>query len=186
MGFVLSVVKVAEFAANLNIPICNSFSEVYEVLVNELPAIPTLSCWETAAINEATCSWDISGTQPPEPFTECWETAIFNNNTCLWEITGVKPEVQEIACRETVEFNNNTCSWEVSGVKPVTIFQEAQILCDNAIELLATTNFETPEFLWSTAETTVNISVNTPGIYSVNIFDGDCSFVTIVFYVERP
>ena len=179
-------VKVAEFAANLNNAQCNSFSESYQIIVNELPPPPVLACYETATINDTTCSWDISGTQPPAPFTECWETATFNDTSCSWEITGTQPEPPEIECWETLSFNDTSCSWEVSGEKPVTVFEESRIICDDPIELIATTTFLNPEFTWDNSDTNDRIMVNSPGVYTVDIFDGDCSFETIIYEVTRP
>ena len=60
-------VKVAESAVNLNNSLCNVLSEIYQVEVNQLPNMPTIECWQTATINDTTCSWDVTGTQPAAP-----------------------------------------------------------------------------------------------------------------------
>ena len=77
--------KIAEVAVNLTNDLCVSFSSEYQVTVNQLAPMPTLECWETAAINTSTCMWEVSGIQPTPPNIECWETAMFNNTTCMWE-----------------------------------------------------------------------------------------------------
>ena len=111
--------KVAEYAANLNNLDCITFSDVYEIIVNEAPSPPTIECWETSTFDDATCSWVITGTQPIQPATECWEVAAFNNLTCAWEVTGTQPVEPVIECWETATFDNTTCNWNVSGTQPM-------------------------------------------------------------------
>jgi gliding motility-associated-like protein len=138
---------VAEFPSNLNNLDCVTFSNVFEVLISDLPNQPTLECWETATINNNTCSWEISGTQPvapsglacwesttfnttlcaweingvqpPEPTTACWETATFNTTTCLWEVAGTQSTMPNTTCWESTIFNHSTCLWEISGTQPL-------------------------------------------------------------------
>jgi gliding motility-associated-like protein len=111
--------KVAEVAVNLNNIQCIALSDVYRIIVNQAPSLPLLQCWQTATFNVATCSWDITGTQPVEPTTPCWETATFNNTTCAWEIAGSQPIQPSISCWESVTFNTTTCVWDVTGTQPV-------------------------------------------------------------------
>jgi gliding motility-associated-like protein len=110
--------KVAEFAANLNNSDCITFSDVFEIIVNQAPAQPTTECWETATIDNATCSWSISGTQPLAPTLACWETATFNTTNCAWEVTGTQPVQPTLECWEIATFNNATCVWDITGTQP--------------------------------------------------------------------
>ena len=110
--------KIAEVAINLTNPLCVAFSNEYQVTVNQLPPMPNIACWETATIDAATCSWNVSGTQPAQPNTECWETATFNDTTCMWEVSGMQPLQPVLECWETATFNTTTCMWEVSGMQP--------------------------------------------------------------------
>ncbi|EDP72652.1 hypothetical protein FBALC1_16162 [Flavobacteriales bacterium ALC-1] len=112
--------KVAEFASNLNNSDCITFSDVYQIIVNQAPAFPTIECWESATFDDASCSWIITGTQPEVPTNlECWEIPTFNNTTCLWEISGSQPVQPSIECWEVAVFNNTTCSWDVTGTQPM-------------------------------------------------------------------
>jgi uncharacterized repeat protein (TIGR01451 family) len=81
------------------------------------PSQPTLSCWQTATWNVATCSWDVSGTQAPAPTTACYETATFNSSTCGWDVTGTQAPAPTTACYETATFNTSTCGWDVTGTQ---------------------------------------------------------------------
>jgi len=110
--------KVAEFASNLNNEDCITFSDVYELFVVQAPSQPSVECWETVTFNSATCSWDISGSQPIEPTLECWETAIFNDVSCSWDISGSQPVQPLLECWETATFNSASCSWEIIGTQP--------------------------------------------------------------------
>lgn len=112
--------KVAESAVNLGNTSCNVASEIYEVIVNQLPAAPSIECWETATINDTTCSWEVTGTQPTQPTgLECWETTTFNNTTCVWYVTGNQPAQPTLECWETTTFNNTICAWEITGTQPL-------------------------------------------------------------------
>jgi len=233
--------KVAESAVNLSNSQCNVASEVFQVTVNQLPMPPTIECWETATVNNTTCSWDITGTQPDtpnglecwetatfnntsclwevtgtqpaQPILECWETTTFNNTTCLWEITGTQPPqptglecwetatfnnatcIWDIAgnqptlpiieCWETATFNNATCVWDVTGDQPVDTIQEIVTLCeDESITLQANTIIGNPTYMWNSGETTSFLTVNLPGVYSVEVTDG-CFTTIITFTVEQ-
>ena len=112
---------VAEFAGNLNNSQCNVASEVFEVIVNQLPAAPAIACWETATINNTTCTWDVTGNQPSPPTVlSCWETATFNNTICAWEVTGTQPiQPTGLECWETTTFNTTTCVWDIIGNQPI-------------------------------------------------------------------
>jgi hypothetical protein len=81
---------------------------------------PTLACYQEAAFNTTTCSWDITGTQPEEPIlTECSEVAVFDTTECQWIVSIFQEPAPIVACYQTVSFNNETCSWDVSGTQPV-------------------------------------------------------------------
>lgn len=111
--------KVAEFAANLNDADCITFSDVYTIIVNEVPPQPNIECWETITFDDTLCDWIVTGTQPNPPTDlECWETATFNNTSCTWEVTGSQPEMPELECWETTTFNNDTCEWDIIGTQP--------------------------------------------------------------------
>lgn len=111
--------KVAEYATNLSNNDCITFSTTFEVVITQLSNQPTLECWEIATINNTTCGWDISGTQPTEPINlECWETTTFNTTTCSWDITGTQPTQPTLECYQTTMFNSNTCVWEITGTQP--------------------------------------------------------------------
>lgn len=86
-----------------------------------LPEPPTgLACWQTPVFNEATCAWEITGTQPEAPSgLACWQTPSFNTTTCSWEIIGTQPEAPSgLACWQIPSFNITSCSWEVTGTQP--------------------------------------------------------------------
>jgi hypothetical protein len=66
-------------------------------------------------LNDATCTWDVTGTQDPAPTTTaCYETATFNDATCTWDVTGTQDPAPTTACYETATFNDTTCTWDVT------------------------------------------------------------------------
>ena len=95
-------------------------SNAITMIVDESPAEPETECYETATWNQATCSWEVTGTQPEKPAQEnCWDEFIFNSTTCQWENTGIEPLVPAVEnCWDDYRFNTNTCEWENIGTQP--------------------------------------------------------------------
>ena len=89
------------------------------VTVTTAPAQPTLACYQTAVFNTATCSWDVTGTQPAEPTTAlaCYQTRTFNGavGVCAWEVSGTQPAQPTTACYQTATFNG--CTWDLTGTQ---------------------------------------------------------------------
>ena len=84
------------------------------------PQQPVIACWQTATWNSATCSWDVTGTQPTQPTgLSCWQSANFNTSTCSWDVTGTQPtQPTGLSCWQLANFNTSTCSWDVTGTQP--------------------------------------------------------------------
>ncbi|WP_396602478.1 T9SS type B sorting domain-containing protein [Algibacter sp. R77976] len=125
--------KIAEVAVNLSNPQCVSFSNEYEVIVNQLPAMPTIKCWETATVNNASCSWEVTGTQQAQPpVVNCWDNYVFNTTSCKWENNGVQEtEPTPVNCWDSFTFNSTSCTWENIGTQDI---QPAKLNCwDNYV-----------------------------------------------------
>ncbi|WCO01864.1 T9SS type B sorting domain-containing protein [Psychroserpens ponticola] len=178
--------KVAEFATNLSNNDCITFSTIFEVSITQLPNPPTLECWQMATINNETCSWDISGTQPVQPDIECWQATTFNNITCDWDITGTQPiEPTDLECWESTLFNETDCIWEIVGEQPIDYVEEFVRFCQNEeVILYADTNLINATHLWDSGEITEFITVNAPGIFTVVSTDG-CSTTEKTIVVEQ-
>jgi hypothetical protein len=101
--------------------ILNNSTCTWEISGTQPDAPTNLACWEMASFDEVTCSWIVSGTQPEAPSNlACWETASFDEVTCSWVVSGTQPEApSNLACWETASFDEVTCSWVVSGTAPV-------------------------------------------------------------------
>ena len=48
----------------------NCVTEQLVLTITSPPAQPSLACYETAVLNTTTCTWDITGTQPPMPTSQ--------------------------------------------------------------------------------------------------------------------
>ena len=178
--------KVAEYATNLNNNDCIAFSTTFEVSISQLPNQPTLECWQTASINNSTCSWDIIGTQPQQPNVACWQTATFNNGICDWDLTGTQPvEPTVLECWESTLFNETICDWEIIGEQPIVYVEEFVSFCENeAVTLHANNDIINATHLWNSGETTAFLTVNSPGTYTVVSTDG-CSTTEKIIVVEQ-
>jgi hypothetical protein len=85
------------------------------------PVQPTgLACWQSANFNTTFCAWDITGTQPVQPTgLACWQSANFNTTSCAWDVTGTQPaQPTGLACWQSANFNTTSCSWDVTGTQP--------------------------------------------------------------------
>ncbi len=179
--------KVAEFQGNLDNSDCITFSDIFQVIINQAPAQPNLECWETATFNDNTCSWEISGTQPPQPTNlECWEVTFFNDATCSWEVSGMQPEAPtDLLCWQSTTFNNETCQWEITGTQPIESRDVFINLCqDEIIELEVESDIVNPEYMWNSGEETESINVNSAGVYVVEVTNG-CLTEIITFTVNE-
>jgi gliding motility-associated-like protein len=171
-------VKLAEYMSNLNVSNCNTFSNVFSVTITQPGNPPNIACWETATLNNNSCTWDITGMQPEAPTDlECWQTATFNNTTCVWEVIGTQPEAPvDLECWETTIFNDALCEWEIVGTETIEYIDEMVNLCeDQAIVLNAgIEGLINPQYLWSNGATTEGITVNTADVYTVEVTHEDC------------
>ena len=96
----------------------NCVTQSLNLTITPLQAQPTnLSCWQTATFNDATCSWDVSGTQSVQPTLACYQTAVFNTTTCAWDVSGTQPVQPTLACYQTAAFNTTSCAWDVTGTQ---------------------------------------------------------------------
>jgi hypothetical protein len=112
---------------------CSSERSAVTASIITKPQQPTIACYQSANFNSATCSWDITGTQPTQPtIVNCWDNFIFNTSTCVWDNTGVQPVQPAIVnCWDNFVFNTSTCVWDNTGVQPV---QPAIVNCwDNFV-----------------------------------------------------
>ena len=97
----------------------NCVTQSLNLTITPLQAQPTgLSCWQTASFNEATCSWDVSGTQEVQPTLACYQTAVFNTTSCAWDVSGTQAaQPTNLSCWQTATFNTTSCAWDVTGTQ---------------------------------------------------------------------
>jgi hypothetical protein len=97
----------------------NCVTQSLNLTITPLQAQPTgLSCWQTASFNEATCSWDVSGTQAVQPTLACYQTAVFNTTSCAWDVSGTQAaQPTNLSCWQTTSFNTTSCAWDVTGTQ---------------------------------------------------------------------
>jgi len=122
---------------------CTSITtvNVSQPLVPTIPVQPTgLACYQTAALNTATCSWVVSGTQAAQPTLACYQTAAFNATSCSWVVSGTQPaQPTGLACYETATFNTTTCAWVISGPQAPQKMSYQAIIRNSADSLLIST-----------------------------------------------
>ena len=121
--------------------------EIQNLYTSSIPIQPTLACYQTATFSTATCSWDVTGTQPAQPTgLACYETAVFNTTTCSWVISG--PQAPQKMSYQAVIRNSNDSllistpvSMRISLVQGApsgtVVFSETQTATTNANGLVS-------------------------------------------------
>jgi hypothetical protein len=115
---------------------CISTASITITKDETVPEAPPTECWETATWNQATCSWDITGTQPEKPVAvNCWDDFVFDSDIaspdyCTWVNVG-KQQDKPVAvnCWDDFVFDSDIaspdyCTWVNVGKqqdKPVAV-----------------------------------------------------------------
>ena len=118
------------------------------------------------------------GAQPIEPTgLECWQTTSFNDVSCSWEILGEQPEEPDsLECWQIATFNNDSCVWDITGTEPLESIEENVFFCEgDDVILSGNINVPNSTYLWGSGETTEEIIISQPGMYSVEITSNLCA-----------
>ena len=105
------------------------------ITVNALPEAPSVLCYQTATWNGATCSYDVTGTQPTEPaHANCWDTYTFvGGTTCDWVNNNTPQPTQpsNVNCWDDYQFvGGATCNWVNVGSQPA---QPTNLACYESV-----------------------------------------------------
>lgn len=169
-------VKVAEDVINLANPLCNVVSEVFEVNVVATPDEPIS---DGNVTNCGTDSQSASVTVP-NGVTVNWYDAPSGGNLLLADSTSYATDVPGLFYAEAVTIDGNCRS---NFRTPVSVvFYESPVVEDETLTFCEGTaitlyaNVINTYYLWNTGETISQITVNTPGIYTVMVTTGNgCS-----------
>ncbi len=182
--------KVVENPLNLLNSSCNTLSDVFEFGVGRTPAAPE--------INENLSLCD-NALEPLEVtvgdgVTVNWYDAPTSGNLLQANSTTFTPDVTGTYYAEAETIRSGCTSTSRTAVQftsfetPV-VTDETLVFCGNTTIILnASTNIATVTYSWNTGEVTEEITVNTPGIYTVDVTNIGCTVTkTIeVIQIENP
>jgi len=180
-------VKVAEDLINISNSFCNTLSDIFEFGIVSIPAAP-ISNGNISVCGDSTTS--ISVSTPPEIIVN-WYDAPLGGNLLLSESNSYSTQTSGIYYAEA-ETHNGGC---ISTVRtPVTInFLEIPLIeneelsfCENTtITLHADTNIANAKYLWSTGAITEEITVNTSGLYTVDVTNVNCTVTKSINLTQK-
>lgn len=175
-------VRVAEDIINLSNLSCNSTSEIFEVNIVTLPDIPI------SGGNLNICESDTTPLRVsvPSGVTVNWYDTAVGGSLLQSNSLSYNPTTSGIYFAEAETINGGCLSvsripLEVNYYEIPEVEDETLEFCQNTdITLFADTNIATVTYLWSTGETTENIIVDTPGVYTVDVTNVSCTITKTI------
>lgn len=169
-------VKVAEDAVNVNNDFCNAVSEVFKIRVIPFPDAPVSNGDLLICENDTT---PLRVIVPPGN-TVNWYDAAVGGNLLLAGNTTFNPNNAGIYYAEAETINNGCLSTTRTALE-IKFFETPQVqdemleFCENTmITLHADTNISTATYLWNTGDVTEEITVSSPGTYTVDVSNENC------------
>jgi len=174
-------VKVAEDAINLSNPLCNSLSEVFEIIIVPKPNSPVSNGDVINCDNE---TQPVSVTVPNDVIVN-WYDAANGGNLLLQNNTSFQPNTAGVYYAEAVSNVANCISDFRTAVtidfyQSPFVFDEDLTFCENE-QITLFSNVVNVTYSWNTGEITSEITVDAPGIYTVEVTNSnDCSSIKTI------
>ncbi|SNY94628.1 T9SS type B sorting domain-containing protein [Flagellimonas pacifica] len=177
--------KVAEDAINLSNPKCNTVSDVFQVIIEGKPNAPvhqgdvTLCAGETGGVSASV----------PNGITIDWYDTPTGGNLLLAGNSFYETKTNGTYYAEAVTkiagcFSDTRTAVSIVYNDLPVLQDEKLILCEGEAIVLSA-NFPNASYSWSTAETSPQISVDTPGTYTVKVTDMNACSATKTIEVTQ-
>lgn len=161
-------IKVAEDAINLNNPLCNTLSEVFDIIIIPKPDPPY-----TSSTNVMICpNQNVAITVTiPIGISVNWYDAPIGGNLLLENGISFIPNTPGTYYAEAISSSVDCISSTRTGITvdfydPPMVLDEDLIFCEGSTITL-TAGIANMTYLWNTGGTTEEIEVDTPGKYTV-------------------
>ena len=178
-------VKVAEDIVNVSNSFCNVISDVFEVLIVPIPDPPRIiSATEFCENENPTISVEVA-----DNVAVNWYDAPVNGNLLLADSLEFKPEISGLFYAEALSTLTTCVNTNRTAIE-VQVFEAPQ-LSDEEIEFCAgesvilSADFENATYLWNTGNESEFITVQEPGIYSVEVTNAQLCSNTKTFVVSK-
>jgi gliding motility-associated-like protein len=180
-------VKVAEDAINISNSFCNTLSDIFEFGIVSIPEAP-ISNGNISVCGSSTTSISVS---TPSDVIVNWYDAPFGGNLLLSESNSYSTQTSGIYYAEA-ETPNGGCISTTRTPVTATFFEiplienEELSFCENTtITLYADTNIPTATYLWSTGAITEEITVDTSGLYTVDVTNVNCTVTKSINLTQK-
>lgn len=180
-------VKVAEDPINLANPLCNTISEIFDIIIVPEPEAP-LSNGDVVGcsnVNEI-----ISVTVPNGVLVNWYDSDVGGNLLQAGSVsyqtnvsgTYYAEAVSEIA--SCISFSRTPVT--INIFDPPEVEDQELLLCSNT-QIVLSADITDVSYLWNTGETTPEITVEVPGEYTVEVTDvNGCSSSKTITVIENP
>ena len=174
-------VKVAEDLINLANPLCISLSEIFEILIAPKPSAPVSNGDVTNCDGET----QIISVSVPNDISVNWYDDAIGGNLVSSNSSSFQTTLSGTFYAEAVS-NSANCISDVRTAVTVNfisfplVFDEELIFCENE-QITLFSNVANVTYLWNTGATTSEITVNEPGIYTVEVTNNEgCSSIKTI------
>jgi gliding motility-associated-like protein len=184
-------VLVAEDSIYLTNSSCNASSEIFEIQVVLFPMAPVSNGDLIICENDSTpLSVNVTS-----GLTVNWYDAPTGGNLIQANSLTYNPNGISGTYYAEAETTSGNCISTTRTAVEMSYFEIPQVtdetlgICeDTSVTLHTNTNITTATYLWSTNETTEQITVNTPGVYTVDLINGPCRVTKTITLnrIENP
>lgn len=188
-GTTLYRVKVAEDPINLSNSKCNAVSDIFEVIIEGKPNAP-VSLGDVSLCQDNMGSVSVS---TPEGITANWYDAPVGGNLLQEGSTFYRTETSGTyyaeAVTEIAGCNSDSRTAVSIVYHDLPILQDEELILCEGDSLIISADLPNATYLWSTSENTREISVNSPGTYTVKVtnLNGCSATKTIeIFQIDKP
>ena len=179
-------VKVAEDLINLNNPLCNTQSEVFDIIIVPIPNPPSA---DYNSISLCPNQDEVIMVTVPPNILVHWYDAPTGGNLLLENSISYMPETTgtfyaEARSNQVDCISNTRTAITVDFFTPPMPIDENLTFCKGT-SILLSAGFDNMDYLWSTGANTPEIEVDTPGQYTVEITNANnCSATKTIELVQ--
>lgn len=174
-------VKMAETQANLLNESCNTISEEFEIIVFPEVSPPT----SDGDVN-LNCSTGVLSVTVPNGIQVDWYNAPTDGQLLESNSLNFSPNILGVYYAEAIDSNSNCSSTTRTAVallfgEEIPVIEDEYLTFCEGESIILEAGLMDMDYLWNTGETTSQITVSTPGIYTVEVTNSsNCSAIKTI------
>ncbi len=182
-------VKMAETQANLLNESCNTISEEFEIIVFPEVSPPT----SDGDVN-LNCSTGVLSVTVPDGIQVDWYNAPTDGQLLESNSLNFSPNILGVYYAEAIDSNSNCSSTTRTAVallfgEEIPVIEDEYLTFCEGESIILEAGLMDMDYLWNTGETTSQITVSTPGIYTVEVTNSsNCSAIKTIelLQIDEP